>query len=528
MRRSVDASGRRFPYVRLVARLRTGGRPIWWLVPTLLVLGLAVAPRAHAHIYWGNYDDGGGFGTTVGRANLDGSGANDGFITGAGGPAGVAVDSAHIYWGNYDPNTIGRANLDGSGVNQSFIAAGSPHGMAVDGAHIYWSDAGTEIGRANLDGSGVNESFITGGNSAYGVAVDGAHVYWTSYNNGTIGRANLDGSGVNQSFISGASGPYEVAVDGAHVFWVNYNNGTIGRANLDGSGVNQSFITGASFPGGVAVDAAHLYWTNTGSKSIGRANLDGSGVNQSFITGTTGPLGVAVTPLETTITEGPSGTVSATSASFSFVGSEPGGFECRLDGGSFATCNSPATYSGLATGAHSFGVRATDAAGNVDPTPAERSWTIATLTSPAVALLVDVTPPSLTDYRLSRSVFAAASRGGSVRESRARVGTRVRYRLSEPATVPFTVERAAPGRRVGGRCVRPTRRNRTARPCIRYLKLRGSFSRQSAAGLNRFTFTGRLRGRRLSPGRYRLVARARDGGGNWSQAKRVRFRIVRR
>jgi hypothetical protein len=46
----------------------------------------------------------------------------------------VAVDGQHVYWANFSSNTIGRANLDGSGANQSFIAGASDAiGVAVDG-----------------------------------------------------------------------------------------------------------------------------------------------------------------------------------------------------------------------------------------------------------------------------------------------------------------------------------------------------------------------------------------------------------
>jgi hypothetical protein len=171
-------------------------------------------------------------------------------------------------------------------------------------------------------------------------------------------------------------------------------------------------------------------------------------------------------------------------------------------------------------------VRATDTAGNVDPTPATRSWTVTT-EPPGPG--PDVTAPVLSGLRLSRSVFAAASRGGSIAAARrAPVGTTVRYTLSEPATVAFTVQRAVRGRRAGRRCVRPTRRNGRAKRCTRYVRVRGGFSRASSTGLNRFTFTGRLGGLKLTPGRYRLVARARDAAGNRSAPKRVAFRIVRR
>ena len=82
-------------------------------------------------------------------------------------------------------------------------------------------------------------------------------------------------------------------------------------------------------------------------------------------------------PPDTTITGGPSGTVTTNSASFTLGGSEPGAsFACSLDGGGFQPCNSPQSYTGLADGTHSFQARATDAAGNSDATPAARSWTV--------------------------------------------------------------------------------------------------------------------------------------------------------
>jgi CSLREA domain-containing protein len=82
------------------------------------------------------------------------------------------------------------------------------------------------------------------------------------------------------------------------------------------------------------------------------------------------------TPPETTIDSAPAETTTDTSATFSFSASETGStFTCALDG--FSTpCASPTTYSGLALGDHTFIVRATDAAGNVDPTAAVHEWTI--------------------------------------------------------------------------------------------------------------------------------------------------------
>jgi ribosomal protein L35AE/L33A len=277
------------------------------LAAAFLLLGLALAPRAGASVYWGNAVGPvfGLPGTTIGRANNDGTGINQNFIGGASTPSAVAVDAAHVYWLNDDDHSIGRANLDGTGVNQRFLTGTNAGTLAVDGAHIYWTDVvtGDRIGRANLDGTGVDPNFITGASLPSGVAADRAHVYWTNSNTHTIGRANLDGTGVDQSFIDVGLNrrPVGLAVDAAHLYWADIRADTIGRANIDGTGLNPDFVPTGPFPFGVAVDSAHLYWTNQfpspdglSGGTIGRANLDGTGVTQTFLAGLADPLGVAV------------------------------------------------------------------------------------------------------------------------------------------------------------------------------------------------------------------------------------------
>jgi hypothetical protein len=135
----------------------------------------------------------------------------------------------------------------------------------------------------------------------------------------------------------------------------------------------------------------------------------------------------------------------------------------------------------------------------------------------------DRIPPVLSRFLIIPFSFSTANFGPSV----ARVGTRLLYRVSEAATTTFTVQRARPGVRRGRACVR-RRRGLRGRSCTRYVPVRGSFRHRSEPGLNTLRFSGRVGGRRLALGRYRLTAVARDAAGNRSLPIRRRFRIVRR
>jgi hypothetical protein len=96
----------------------------------------------------------------------------------------------------------------------------------------------------------------------------------------------------------------------------------------------------------------------------------------------------------TSIDSAPADPTSSTGASFDFSASEGGAsFQCRLDGGSFAACSSPKSYSSLAEGAHTFDVQATDAAGNAEAAPQTYTWTVDT-TAPDTSITAGQTDPS--------------------------------------------------------------------------------------------------------------------------------------
>ncbi len=115
-------------------------------------------------------------------------------------------------------------------------------------------------------------------------------------------------------------------------------------------------------------------------------NADPTPATSVFVVDTIAP--------ETTIDIGPADPSQSGAATFAFSSNEIGAtFMCRLDGtgnAAFTACTSPAVYSGLVDGAHSFEVYAADRGCKVDATPAAWSWNIDS-TFPETAFIT--TPP---------------------------------------------------------------------------------------------------------------------------------------
>ncbi len=187
-------------------------------------------------------------------------------------------------------------------------------------------------------------------------------------------------------------------------------------------------------------------------------NTDLTPVRRDFTVDTLAP--------DTTIDSGPSGLTADNDPSFGFS-SEPGAtFECRLDSGSWAACTSPKAHTDVADGAHSFSVRATDAAGNTDPTPATRGFTVdatapdtmidsgpsGTITTRDVSFAVSATEPSSFECSLDGTPFGACSTPVSysgladgAHNFRVRATDNAGNRDPTPATRDFTVTATIPG-----------------------------------------------------------------------------------
>ena len=89
-------------------------------------------------------------------------------------------------------------------------------------------------------------------------------------------------------------------------------------------------------------------------------------------------------------------------------------------------------------------------------------------------------------------------------------GGKVSYSLSEASTVSLLLEKKLAGRRVAGKCVAQTRKNRAKPRCPRFRAIGRSFSAAPATSApDSVALPGRL-----GPGVYRLTLSARDAAGN--------------
>jgi hypothetical protein len=155
---------------------------------------------------------------------------------------------------------------------------------------------------------------------------------------------------------------------------------------------------------GVAGVLTPLLSTTDTAYSGGYAGLEVNGPAGTLYNFRAGDFGAGVdtTAPNTTISIGPSGSVLAQNVSFFFASSESNGtFECALDENPYAACASPKAYPTVGLGRHMFRARAIDQAGNVDPTPIERSFTVV---SPPTVTMVEAAPVKSTRATLSALV----------------------------------------------------------------------------------------------------------------------------
>src|SRR5215212_20247 len=283
------------------------------------------------------------------------------FVVGTGGePGGSEIDSSKVPTGVLQKVVIGKfgvikLGLDAGSYSWDFIAVdGTSHGTVMD--------SGSEQCHGAPGSVGTTPPTVTNVSPGNG----GSNVPIGSKVEATFDKA-MDANTINGSTftLTKPDGPdadtNPDAVSGTVAYDSTSNKATLTpSANLDYSTTYTATVKGGA----------------NGVKDTAGNPLS---ANEVWTFTTTAPP-VGTTPPNTTIVSGPSGTVKSRDATFTFSSTEPSNatFQTRRDGGIWeanGTATSK-TYSNLANGTHTFDVKATDAAGNTDPTPASRSWKV--------------------------------------------------------------------------------------------------------------------------------------------------------
>ncbi len=230
--------------------------------------------------------------------------------------------------------------------------------------------------RYNRDGSldtsfsddGIQTTDFGGNDEAYGVALqlDGRIVAVGGSGTGDFALARYEGGSGAPDTI-----PPETVFTGGPMATGNDSTPTFAfAASEQGSSfecrIDNTLFLPCSSPHTTSIlgDGPHTFDVRA-TDSAG--NADPSPASRSF--------SIDTAPPETAITDGPTGASVDQVVTFRFDSSEIGStFECTVDGSGFSPCSSPHGISPLGDGSHSFEVRAIDAAGNTDASPAMRSW----------------------------------------------------------------------------------------------------------------------------------------------------------
>ncbi len=237
-----------------------------------------------------------------------------------------------------------------------------------------------------LVGSDSSSPYSFSWNSATsgdGATVISARATDTSLNKTTSAGVNVtvDNTPPNTTITAGPTGT--VASTSASFSFTASETGSTFTCSLDGAAfvACTSPITYSSL-----TSKLHTFQVRASDPT---GNIDVTPASQSWT--------VDATPPDTTITAGPTGSLKTTSASFSFTSTKAGStFTCSLDGPVFSPCTSSMTYNNLANGSHTFQVKATDAIGNVDLTPAIRTWTVDNTAPTGVAITSPANGASVT------------------------------------------------------------------------------------------------------------------------------------
>jgi 6-phosphogluconolactonase (cycloisomerase 2 family) len=341
-----------------------------------------------------------------------------GGVDGLGSPRDVVVspDGDHVYVASLGDSAVSAFTRDPGNGTLTFIdlyqdgvgtidglAGAQDLAMSPDGSNVYVTGANEHalatfsrnattgaLTFVDVEKDGVGGADGLMNPSGVAASPDGVHVYVASRGddsvatfardpgNGALSFAGLQRDGVGGADGLGDAGDVAVTPDGFHVYVASSGDSAVAMYTRDPATGLLAFVEqdvdgvdGVDGIGGaqnltIAPSGAQVYVTGRNDDAVAiftRAGPDADGAPDTD-------------PPETTIAKGPKRKSKKRRAKFEFASDEPGStFQCRLDKGDFEPCDPAETFK-VKRGRHSIEVRAVDAAGNADPTPAAQGWKV--------------------------------------------------------------------------------------------------------------------------------------------------------
>ena len=430
------------------------------------------------------------------------------------------------------PSTASAAPV----LNGTFPTSGKPRYLTRGADGNVWftmSDSTKEFGRITPNGTVTEYDSPNDMNGANGIAPGPNNTIWIAENTEVV-RVPIANPNAGQSFdVPLLTDPKGLAYGPDKHIWAASNDDVIEIDPANGAVIDDYTVMGMSARG-VARSSGFIWVADFGGKRVIKVSPAGA----------TTPFDVPVQPQE--VAGGPNQiAIAMPNSLFGRMG---------LNGPPVLTTSMPATdpfgivfgpdgaYWTAQFGSHSIG-RVTPSGGyttlNMPAGSGPRHITnglnntlfVGLETAKRIARVTGVVrpvtppPPDTTKPVITR--LRAKPRTLRVFGPRRRRGTRFRFNSTEAGRAVLRIQRARRGRRLAsGKCVKPTQAPRRARRCTRWGRV-GTLRRNAKAGRNSIRFAGRVRGKLLQRGRYRVVVTVRDAAGNRSAPRRTRFRVPR-
>jgi len=183
-------------------------------------------------------------------------------------------------------------------------------------------------------------------------------------------------------------------------------------------------------------------------------------------------------------------------------------------------------------GTYGVTITAVDGAGN--RRTAGATVTIGCAPPPGGTLIdanCNVVRPAVTHVAESHAVWREGSKLATAARAKKRrppIGTTFTFALNTAASVKLVFAHTVEGRKVAGKCVALSKRNKRRHACKRAVTAGTLTFAHAHSGTNKIAFQGRLsRSKRLPPGRYTLTITAANASGS-TTGRRLTFTIVKR